>query len=417
MTDWNAIDEKLTTPAFFTTGEHHALFREMRRAEPVHWTVGKAVKPFWSITRYKDIVRVLDDAETFSSEHGGIMPPTAVDPTPEERHAGGYGSVPTHTDPPRHQLLRRPFNKHFSAPAIARLRANVNAVVAEIIGEVLPLGACDLVEDMVAQLPVRLVCEMMGVPTADRPMIRHYCAAFLGAQDPAYQIDGDELKTQRTMMTNLFRYMFDLAMERRKAPTDDFTSLVGNMEVDGAPMSERDIGWWCFSIVAAGLESTRNAMAMGFRELMLQPDQADRLRADPSLALLAAEEIVRWVTPAKHKFRVATRDCEVGGKAIAKGDWTVSWLVSANRDEEIFPDGDRFDVGRKDNPHLGFGKGEHNCLGRHLARMEMAAMLNAVLANMPDMKIAGDYDWLISNNHTGLKNLPVRFTPRRSLAA
>ena len=164
MLDWAEVDDKLTTPAFFATGKHHDLFREMRAAEPIHWTVGKSPRPYWSLTRYADCVRVLEDAATFSSEHGGIMLPTAEYPSPEQRHAMGYGSIPTHTDPPRHLMLRQPFNKYWSAPAIARMRDKVAGCVDAILAEVGPRGECDLVEDLAAQLPARLVCELMGVP-------------------------------------------------------------------------------------------------------------------------------------------------------------------------------------------------------------------------------------------------------------
>ena len=413
MIDLAEIDHKLTTPAFFATGGHHELFRQLRAIDPVHWTVGHAAKPYWSLTRHADCVRVLEDAETFSSDLGGVMPSTAREPTPEERHRGGYGSIPTHTDPPRHLTIRRPFNKHFAAPVMARMRQTIQDCVDSIIAEVLPRGECDLVEDMAAQLPARLVCEMMGVPVEDRSRIRHYCAAYMGAQDPAYQIDGSEEKTMRLMQQSLFDYMFKLAMERREEPADDMTSLVGNIEVDGAKLSERDVGWWCFSFVAAGLETTRNALSCGFLELLRNPSQAERLRGDASLAPLAAEEIVRWVSPSKHKLRIATRDCELAGTPIRKGDWVVNWVVSANRDEAIFEKADSFDVGRNPNPHLAYSVGEHSCIGRHLARLEIQLMISTVLARMPDMRIAGDYEWLVSNNSTGLKNLPVRYTPSR----
>lgn len=417
MDRWSAIDEKLTTPAFFATGEHHALFRELRAADPVHWTEGTgAARPFWSITRHADCVRILEDAATFSSEHGGIMPPTADYPTPEQRHATGYGALPTHIDPPLHLKIRQPFNKHWSVPAIARMKAKVQACVDAIMAEVLPRGECDLVEDVAAQLPARLVCEMMGVPMEDRPAIRHYCAAFMGAQDPHYQIDGDERKTQAVMMKSLFDYMLALAVERRNDPRDDFTSIAAALQVDGERLDDRLLGWWCFGFVAAGLETTRNALSVGLYELIRRPDQAARLRADPALLPLAAEEIVRWVNPSKYKWRVATRDVEIGGKSIRAGEWVVCWLASANRDEAVFPDGDSFDVGRTPNPHLAYSIGEHSCIGRHLARLEIQTMVAAVLRHMPDMEIAGECKWLVSNNHTGFKTLPVRFTPQLRMA-
>ena len=415
--DWDDVDDKLTTPAFFATGQHHELFRKMRAAEPVHWTVGKSVRPYWSLTRYADCVRVLEDAPTFSSEHGGIMLPTAEYPSPEQRHAMGYGSIPTHTDPPRHLMLRQPFNKHWSVPAVARMRDKVARCVDEILAEVSPRGECDLVDDVAAQLPARLVCELMGVPQEDREKIRYYCSAFMGAQDPHYQIDGSEVKTQQVMMKNVFDYMFNLAVERREKPADDFTSVAAQLQVQGEKLNDRDLGWWTFSFVAAGLETTRNALSVGLYELMRHPDQWERLRADPALAPLAAEEIVRWVNPSKYKWRIATTDVEVGDKLIRKGDWVVCWLASANRDEEVFADGQVLDVGRNPNPHLAYSIGEHSCIGRHLARLEMQTMLNAIMRAMPDMRIVSDPEWLISNNHTAFKKLRVAYTPSTAPAA
>ncbi len=407
--DWTEVDAKLTRAPFFAFGEDHALFEELRRDDPVHWTQG-GVRPFWSVTRHADIVAVLKDAETFSSDLGGLIPLSAAPPTPEQRHAGGYGSIPTHTDPPRHLAVRRPFNKHFAAAAVSRMRDTVQACVDDIIDQVAPRGRCDLVEDVAARLPARLVCEMMGVPAADHAIIQHHCAAFMGAQDPAYQIDGDASKTQRFHMAAIHDYMSALANQRQSDPRDDFTGVIGSMEVDGAPLDARDMGWWAFAIVVAGLETTRDALSVGMRELMRSPEQAERLRADPALASSAAEEFVRWSNPSKHKFRLATRDVEFGGKRIAEGDWVMCWLVSANRDERVFDDPYAFDIARKPNPHVGYGVGEHSCLGRHLARLEIELMLVALLERLPDLAVDGDERWLMCNNHTALVSLPVRFS-------
>lgn len=417
MTDWTEVNDQLTTPAFFATGGHHALFKRLRAEDPIHWTDGAgAARPFWSVTLHADCVRILEDAETFSSEHGGIMLPTADYPTPEQRHAMGYGALPTHIDPPLHLKIRQPFNKHWSVPAIARMKGKIQACVDAIMADVLPRGECDLVEDVAAQLPARLVCEMMGVPEADRADIRYYCAAFMGAQDPQYQIDGSEQKTQMVMMQAVFDYMYKLATERRFDPRDDFTSVAGSLRVDEQLLDDRMLGWWCFSFVAAGLETTRNALSVGLYELMQHPDQAERLRADPALLPLAAEEIVRWSSPSKYKWRIPVRDVEMGGRLLRKGEWVICWLASANRDEAVFANPDDFDVGRTPNPHLAYSIGEHSCLGRHLARLEIQMMVSAVLANMPDMEIAGDAEWLVSNNHSGFKTLPVRFTPPLEMA-
>lgn len=307
------------------------------------------------MTRHADVVAVLKDAATFSSELGGLLPLSASPPSPAQRLAGGYGSIPTHTDPPWHLAVRRPFNRHFAQPAMSRMRDTVQVCVDDVIDDVAPVGACDLVEAVAAELPTRLVCEMMGVPAADRPAIRRHCAAFMGAQDPAFQIDGDALTTQRFHMAAIHEYMAALVRDRGPDPRADFTSAIASMTVDDQPLSARDMGWWAFAIVVAGLETTRDAISVGMRELLRSPGQAGRLLADRSLGATAAEEFVRWSNPSKHKFRVAARDVDLGGERISQGDWVMCWLVSANRDEDVFADPYRFDVGRRPNPHLGYG--------------------------------------------------------------
>ena len=410
---WQNLDDRICTPATFATEAVHGDFAQLRRDDPVHWTEGaNAPRPFWSITTHADCMTVLGDQHSFSSEFGGVMPLTADDPTPEQRHLLGFDSIPTFLDPPRHQKMRQPFNKHFAGPAIARLRPAVQAAVDAIIADVLPRGGCDFVDDIAGPLPAYLVCEMMGVPSRDRAQIRYYCAAFMGAQDPQYQVDGDELYTQRQNLAGIYNYIAELALSRRDKPADDFSSLVANMTVDGETFSDRDVGWWCFALVTAGLETTRSALAVGFLELFRDEEQTALLRADPALAPIAAEEFVRFTSPGRQKFRIATRDYELRGKQIRRGDWIGCWLSSANRDETVFDNPEKLLVSRSPNPHIGFGSGGHSCLGRHLARLEMQIMINALLARIPDLRQDGDPAWVESINASGLKSMPVKYEAR-----
>lgn len=415
--NFNDIDSNLTSPAFFAGENYHSTFSILRKEDPVHWTKGNHEKGYWSITRYTDCVQVLENAALFSSGEGSHLPPTAVPLTERQRYDMGYGSIPTHTDPPRHMTFRRPFNRHFSVPAIQKLRQQCDIAADAILGSVGNRGECELVEDIAAQLPVAMVLQMMGIPKQDWSMVRHHCTTFMSSQDPEFQIEGDASKTKAQAQRAVFEYVTQLALDRRRAPTDDFTSLIGTMEIDGQLMSERDVGWWCFSLVAAGLESTRNALALGLLEFMRRPDQAQKWRDDPTLGASAVEEVLRWVTPSKHKLRVATEDTELGSKRIKKGDWLVVWLVSANRDEAVFERPNEFDIERSPNRHLSFGVGEHVCIGRYLARLEMELLMNKVLRLMPDMKQNGGIEYLSSDNSTGLKRLPVRFTPFATEAA
>ncbi|MFQ3894820.1 cytochrome P450 [Sphingobium sp. R-7] len=409
--DFAEIDDQLTTPSFFAGDSFHAAFRLLRAEDPVHWTKGNHERGFWSVTRYDDCVKVLQDAAVFSSSEGSHLPPSATPLTDEERFKQGYGAMPTHTDPPRHMKMRQPFNKHFYPKAIDQFRDKCEKAVETIMADVGPRGECEAVEDIAALLPVALVLEMMGIPRADWPMVRHQCVTFMSSQDPTYQIDGDPVKTKVGAQRQVFEYMLQLAMERRRHPSNDFTSLIGTMLIDGEPMSERDVGWWCFSLTAAGLETTRNAAALGLLELMRRPEAAEQWRTNKALSASAVEEILRFTTPSKHKLRVAMEDTELAGKSIRKGDWLVVWLASANRDEAVFDRPDELDLTRDPNRHLTFGIGEHLCLGRNLARLELQSLLPRVLELMPDVRLAEPADYLASDNTNGLKSLRIQYTP------
>lgn len=410
--DPSGLDDRISSPAHYSGDGYHADFAFLRAHDPVHWTESAHLpKPYWSIASYADCTTVLGDQISFSSEYGGVMPLTADQPTPEQRHVLGFDSNPTFLNPPRHEVMRQPFNRHFAAPVIARLRTGIESAVDAIISAVEPRGECDFVEDIAGPLPALLVCEMMGVPAEDRLMLRHYCAAFMGAQDPQYQVNGGELQTQRENLMLIHEYMSGLALSRRDRPTDDFSGLVANMRAGGELMSERDVGWWSFALVVAGLETTRSALSVGFQELLRHPQQLEMLRANPALAPIATEEYVRFTSPGRQKFRIATRDYELRGKQIRKGDWVGCWLSSANRDETVFDDPDTLLVARSPNPHIGFGVGGHSCLGRHLARLEMQVMTNALITRLPDLRLAGGPVGVASLNTSGLKSMPVRFTP------
>lgn len=418
--DWKDIDNKITSNAFYATNEFHDVFRMMRKEDPVHWTDGSYGRPLWYITRYDDTAAILTDNDTFSSKFGGNLPPDPDQIFRIDQHAAGFGSLPTFVDAPRHMKLRRPFNKHFTTPVIAKMTDTVRTITNQILDEVEPRGQCDLVDDVAAQLPMRLVCDMMGVPEQDWALMRSYAHSFMGSTDPDFRRPGmSESESQLSAQKDLFDYMTALALEKRKKPTEDFTSLIASMTMDGEPWEDRDVGWWCFSMIAGGLETTRNAVATGMLALIENPDQAALLRSDPSLINKAVEEILRWATPSKHKLRVATRDVEIRGKLIKKDDWVVAWLISANRDELVFDDPYAFKVDRDPNPHITFGvtTGDHFCLGRNLARLEIKIIIEEMLKRLPSMELAGAYEWLASSNTAGLKHMPVRFEAKEAVAA
>lgn len=415
VTDWEKIDSDLTTPTFFAGTYFHDTFAVMRREDPVHWTQGNYPNGFWSLTKYDDVLRLLDDPVLFSIKHGPHLPPDAIPYTEDQLHDLGFDIGIASTDPPYHLKLRAPMNPHFSVPAVAKMRADVEQIVDGIFDEVLPRGRADLVEDLAAQVPVRLFLPMMGVPEEDWAYIRHLTIQLLHPEDPEFKREGeDAAQTTIDAQVEIYDYIYKLVEKRRAQPTDDFTSLIANMRVaSGEQLTLRQATVYAMTVIQGGLETTRNAAAVGMYELVKDPAQAKLLRDDSSIVKSAVEEIIRWVTPSKNRARIAMEDTDIFGKPIKKGDWVVGWAVSANRDEEVFgPTANRFDITRTPNKHLGFGDGEHICLGRNVARLEIEVLIKKFAALIDNAALVGEPNWVVSDNTTGFKKLEISFTPR-----
>jgi len=410
------LDHQLTDPGFFATGDSHALLRRLRAEDPVHWTEGALSRGFWSVTKYADVLAVAIDPRTFSSQRGGIVLPSSPEMEQITPQAMGCGESMIMTDPARHIVMRKAFNRMFLPRAVAVHEASGRALVADILGAVLPRGECDLVVDLAVKLPMAFICEMMGIPRPDWHTMFTWGNMASGAEDPEFQV-GSALDTRREANSNIFRYCAQMALERRGGDSDDLLSIIGNAAPDGRKLNWRELGHNGGLFVLGGLETTRNAISGGVLALIENPEQMRRLQSNPSLMSTACEEILRWTSPITQLMRVAARDVELRGKKIREGDRVVMWHASANRDEEVFTDADRFDVGRSPNEHLAFGRGEHFCIGAHLARLELRLMLEAVLREMPDIGLAGAVERLRSNTVAGIKHMPVRFTPRRAAAA
>jgi cholest-4-en-3-one 26-monooxygenase len=401
--DWNEIDRRLTTPEFFAQPELHEMFDLMRDEDPVHWTASHDKHPFWSITRYQDMVDVLKSPELFSSRGG-----TA---TPEEREQRGFDGDIVTMDPPVHPRFRQPLNKHFSVPSVSRMQADIDRISDELLDAVAPRGECDVVEEIATQLPTRLFFPLLGIPEADWPTLQRLTSSAQLADDEAFQTEESAGQTQLRSQTDLFNYMRELVRDRRQHPQDDLASMVAMMQVGGALMVEHVAARSAMGVLVGGLETTRNGLAVGLLALMNDPDQAMMLRVDPTLGMSAAEEILRWVTPSRNRLRIVNEDLDFRGRQIHAGDWVVLWTLAANRDAAQFPDPHQFDIRRGPNPHLAFGGGIHVCLGRHVARLEIRTLVTKFVTRFVDARPVGDPDWIGSQGVNGLKKLDIRFTP------
>ncbi|HEX2171624.1 MAG TPA: cytochrome P450 [Dehalococcoidia bacterium] len=399
----------LADPRIFEAGQAHDIWRRLRAEDPVHWNEPTSYFPgFWSVTRYHDIVAVSRDPETFISGRGITMMVDPENPSP----SSGAGKMLIAIDPPRHVRLRRLVNRGFTPRMVARLEPHIRDIATDILDDVAPRGECDFVLDVAARLPLAVICEMLGVPRDAWDTMFQLTNRVLGAGDPEYQtVEGDPQATAEQGQREMFGYFVRLLIDRRKAPREDLVSVLTGAEVEGERLTDEEILYFCYLLILAGNETTRNAISGGVRALIDHPDQRRHLAADLGLLPSAIEEILRWTSPVVHMARVASRDTELAGRRISAGQKVLLWYPSANRDEAVFPDPYRFDITRAPNDHLAFGVGEHFCLGSGLARLELRVIFEELLRRLPDIELAGEPQRLRSTFIGGIKHMPVRFTP------
>ena len=398
-------DVDVLDPDNFVNGPPHDAFRLLRTEAPVFWQENAhGGEGFWVLSRYKDVWKVSLDQATFSSAKRGTI---LRNWSQEEFEA--TQNLLINMDPPRHTKYRRLVNLGFSPKIVNRLVPHVREMTNRIIDAVAARGTCDFVTDIAAELPLQVIVELMGVPLEDRRMIFEWSNTMIGFDDPQYQTAPD---IGQLAAMQVYMYAQQIADQRRKEPKDDLVSVLLQGEVEGEKLSEADFNSFFLLLLVAGNETTRNTISGGMLALLEHPEQRDRLLANPALIDTAVDEIVRWVSPVQVFVRTATRDTEVHGVPIRENERLTLWYGSANRDEEIFPDGHRFDVGRTPNDHLGFGIGPHFCLGSNLARLEIRILFEELLRRLPDIELAGQVERLRSYFISGIKTMPVRFTPR-----
>ena len=408
--------EKPTVPGIdlahadlFVGGYPHAAWRRLRAEAPISWNDGTEDFPgFWSITKYADVFAISRNTASFSSERGFNLFQNPEDLRP----ASGVGKILLGIDPPRHRRLRRLITVAFTPRRIALLEPGVRDITTGILDAVAARGSCDFVVDVAAKLPVAVICQMTGVPRQDWDRMFTLTNQVLGSGDPEYQTTpGDPAATAAQGYEEMFGYFARLLAARRAQPRDDLVSALAAAQLDGQHLTDEEILYFCYLLILAGNETTRNATSGGLLALVEHPAEQARLRANPALMPSAVEEILRWTSPVIHMARTAKQDVAVHGVTVAAGERVVLWYPSANRDEEVFPESDRFDVGRTPNYHLAFGIGEHVCLGLNLARLELRVMFEELLRRLPDVTLAGDVERLRSTFIGGVKHMPIRFTP------
>jgi len=393
-------------------GYPHEAWTRLRAEEPVFWwdrTPGG--EDFWAITKHADIMAIGKDPRRF------ISGPRLVLRT-EPEVEGAFQPPPTliQMDNPQHAAYRKIIMKRFTPRALRRIHQDIDDIARGIVDDLLqegPEGTCDFVEKVAAPLPIAVIAWLLGVPKSDWNLLFDWTNRTIGAQDPEYQNEGEDPNaTAQQAMVELFQYFTKLVAEKKKAPGDDLVSLFAHAEVDGQPLPPMDVISYCFIIVIAGNETTRNATTGGMLSLIEHPGELRKIQQDPSLLRTGIEEICRWVSPIIHFARTATQDVELRGKHIRKGDAVALFYPSANRDEEVFEDPFAFRVDRNPNRHLAFGVGEHFCAGAHVARLELEMAYKYLLPRLEEVELAGEPQRLMSNLVGGVKHLPIRYKLR-----
>jgi len=362
---------------------------------------------YWALTRHADILHASRHPEIFCSGKGsniGDLPQPFTE---------FFGSM-INMDDPRHARLRRIVSRGFTPRRIGKVEEDVQRVATRVLDAVVEKGECDFVSEIAAALPLQIICDMMGIPQSQYRFIFDRTNVILGASDPEYVSDPKQVVPALLGAgAELGELVKELGQTRRGNPGDDLVSALVNAEVDGETLSDQELASFFVLLVVAGNETTRNAISHGMKALCDHPQERARWMADfEGLAPTAVDEIVRWATPVIHFRRTATRDTEIGGQAVREGEKVVLWYNSANRDEAVFDDPFRFDVGRDPNPHVGFGgPGPHFCLGAHLARREITVMFREIFRRLPDLEVTGQPEKLQSFFIHGIKRMPCRFTP------
>jgi len=391
----------------FANGFPHELFAVHRREAPVYWHGPTEHTPdgegFWSVASYAETLAVLKDPVTFSSVTGG------------DRPFGGTllqdlsiaGQVLNMMDDPRHTQIRRLVSSGLTPRMIGLVEDDLRARTRRLLDAVVPGEPFDFVVDIAAELPMQMICILLGVPESER----HW---LFEAIEPQFDFGGARTASVSQLSaeeagSRMYTYGQELIASKRAEPTDDMLSVVANAALadDAQAMSDLELYLFFSLLFSAGAETTRNAVAGGLLALANHPEQFHALREGLDMLPTAVEEMVRWTSPSPSKRRTATRDVTLGGVSIGAGQKVQIWEGSANRDASVFDDADEFYIARKPNPHLGFGQGVHYCLGANLARLELRVLFEELLSRFGTVQVVRDVEWTRSNRHTGIRHLVV----------
>ena len=401
----------LATPLAYTDEVAlHAKLTHLRENAPVSWVDVPPYRPFWAITKHADIMEIERENDLFTNFPRPLLSIAAADDAfLADLEAGTGLRTLIHMDDPHHRDVRKIGVDWFRPKAMRDLKIRVDELAAIYVDKLVEKGPeCDFVQEVAVNYPLYVILSLLGLPESDFPRMLKLTQEMFGGDDSEFQRGGGVEDIQAVLL-DFFMYFSALTQSRREHPTEDLSSAIANAKIDGQPLSDMDTLSYYVIVASAGHDTTSAAISGGLLALIENQGELTRLREDMSLMPLATEEIIRWVVPVKEFMRTAQADTQVRGVPIAKGESVLLSYVSANRDDEVFTDPFRFDVGRDPNKHLSFGHGVHFCLGAALARMEINSFFTALLPRLKSIELAGEPDFMATTFVGGLKHLPIRY--------
>jgi cytochrome P450 len=394
--------------ATFAAGHPHALYKDLRETSPVYWNPEPNGPGFWALTRYADVYAVDHDFQNFSSSPTIMIP----DPPPGQTGALGEATMMLMMDPPHHTAFRKLIRAEFTRPAASERGSRLHALARQIVDAVIEKGECDFVAEVAGEMPSYVIAELMGLPLDDGRELYKLTEIIHSAPETLPPGAGGEA------VGKMFAYGMQVIAEKRAKPADDLATRLLEAEVDGKRLTDPEFLLFFLLLIDAGGDTTRNLLSAGLLALKENPDQLAWLMADLAARLPSArEELLRYTSPVIYMRRTATHDTRIGETAIKAGDKVVMYFGAANRDPDKFDRPDALNLAREPNEHIAFGGGPHVCLGQHLARIEIDAILAEVLTRMPGLEITAPPEWLASTFISGPKSLGVRFEPGAKVGA
>jgi cytochrome P450 len=383
----------------------HAALTHLRANAPVSWVEVPNYRPFWAITKHADIMDIERDNVLFSNWPRPVLTTTEGD----ELQANAGVRTLIHLDDPQHRVVRAIGADWFRPKAMRALKVRVDELARNYVDKMMAVGPeCDFVQEVAVNYPLYVIMSLLGIPESDFPRMLKLTQELFGSDDSEFK-RGSSNEDQIPALFDMFQYFNGVTAARREHPTEDLASAIANARIDGEPLSDIDTVSYYLIVATAGHDTTSATISGGLHGLVENPDQLRRLRDNLDLMPLATEEMIRWVTPVKEFMRTAAEDTTVRGVPIAAGESVLLSYVSANRDEDVFTDPFRFDVGRDPNKHLAFGYGVHFCLGAALARMEVNSFFTELLPRVKSIELTGAPQHTATTFVGGLKHLPVRY--------